>query len=245
VKVAVLSDIHSNLEALDACLAVATARGVGAFACLGDLVNYGADPAATLDRIMRLPGLIAVLGNHDEAMFLPPRWPVGSEVEHAAAWTRQRLQPEHVNFLRDLAYVQHAHGAAFAHAAFDAPSKWEYVVTSRQAQRSFKVMRASLLFFGHVHVPCIFTERADGGLEELDPEAGHTYPLAGDRRYLVNVGSVGQPRDGNNAACFVIYDSAARSVTFERVGYAHAAAAEKIRAAGLHPFYAERLASGQ
>ncbi len=245
MKVAVLSDIHSNLEALDACLAVASARGVAAYVCLGDLVNYGADPAATLDRIMQLPGLVAVLGNHDEAMFLPPRWPAGSEVEQAAAWTRQRLQPGHVSFLRDLAYVQHAHGAAFAHAAFDAPSQWEYVVTTRQAQRCFKVMRASLMFLGHVHVPCIFTERADGTLEELAPQAGQPYALAADRRYLVNAGSVGQPRDGNNAACFVIYDCAARSVCFERVHYAYASTAEKIRAAGLHPFYAERLASGQ
>jgi diadenosine tetraphosphatase ApaH/serine/threonine PP2A family protein phosphatase len=240
-----LSDIHSNIEALEACLAVAAREGVEAYVCLGDSVNYGADPVATLDRVMALPGLIAVLGNHDEAMFLPPRWPAASEVEQTAAWTRRQLKPAHLEFLRDLPYVQHAHGASFAHAALDFPNNWEYVVEPRQAERCFKAVRAPLLFLGHVHVPCIFRQRADGVVEEMEPEPNRPYSLAADARYLVNVGSVGQPRDGDNTACFVTCDLAARTLAFHRVAYDFAGAAAKIRRAGLHPFFADRLAVGQ
>jgi predicted phosphodiesterase len=245
MKIAVLSDIHSNIEALEACLAVAERHNVAAYACLGDSVNYGADPVATLNRIMALPGLIAVLGNHDESMFLAPSWSASSKVEQTAAWTRQQLQPAHLKFLRGLPYVQRGHGAVFAHAALDFPADWEYVVEPGQARRCFKAVRGRLLFLGHVHVPCIFRQRPDGVVEEIEPESNRPYALADDSRYLVNVGSVGQPRDGDNTACFVTYDAAIGELTFKRVPYDFTRAAKKIRRAGLHPFYAERLALGQ
>jgi diadenosine tetraphosphatase ApaH/serine/threonine PP2A family protein phosphatase len=245
MKIAVLSDIHSNLEALEACLAVAAQQGVTAYACLGDSVNYGADPVATLDRIMALPGLIAVLGNHDEAMFLAPRWSTSSKMEQSAAWTRRQLQPAHLEFLRDLPYVQRAHGAVFGHAALDFPPDWKYVMKPRHAKRCFKAVHGRLLFLGHVHVPRIFRQSSNGIVEEIEPESNRPYTLAAETRYLVNVGSVGQPRDGDNTACFVTYDDAAGELTFQRVPYDYARAAEKIRRAGLHPFYADRLALGQ
>lgn len=245
MKIAVLSDIHSNIEALEACLQVAARHGVDGYACLGDSVNYGADPVATLDRIMALPRLIAVLGNHDEAMFLAPRWSLASELEHCAAWTRRQLRPEHLDFLRGLPYLQRAHGAVFAHAVMDYPNSWEYVVEAKQAERCFKAVRERLLFLGHVHIPYLFRQGRDGRVEEIEPRPGETYALSPDDRYLVNVGSVGQPRDGDNGASFVIYDVAAASLRFERVAYDVAAAAAKIRRAGLHPFFAERLAAGQ
>jgi diadenosine tetraphosphatase ApaH/serine/threonine PP2A family protein phosphatase len=245
MKIAVLSDIHSNIEALEACLAVAEQHAVAAYACLGDSVNYGADPVATLDRIMALPGLIAVLGNHDEAMFLAPHWAASSQIEQAAVWTRQQLQPGQLEFLRGLPYVQRAHGAVFAHAALDFPADWEYVIEPGQARRCFKAVDGQVLFLGHVHVPCIFRQRADGVVEEIEPEPKRRYTLADDKRYLVNVGSVGQPRDGDNTACFVIYDAAIGELSFQRVPYDFARAAETIRRAGLHSFYAERLALGQ
>ena len=244
MKVAVISDVHSNLEALEACLTEAMRQNVQAFVCLGDMVNYGPDPGATLDRIMSLPGLIAVLGNHDEAMFRDPMWSASSEVEQAAAWTRRQLRAEHLAFLRDLHYVQYAHGAAFAHAAFDFPDNWEYVVDRKQAKRAFSAVTAGVMFYGHVHWPQIFVLAASGAIEIIDPLEDEEYPLREDCRYLVNVGSVGQPRDGINRACFVIYDDRARSIFYRRVTYNHAATAEKILAAGIHPFFAERLARG-
>jgi predicted phosphodiesterase len=244
VKIAVISDIHSNLEALEACRLEAQRDGVEAFVCLGDMVNYGPDPGPTLDRIMSLPGLIAVLGNHDEAMFREPMWSTSSEVEQAAAWTRSQLRPEHLAFLKDLHYVQHAHGAAFAHAAFDFPDNWEYVVNRQQARRAFNAVSARLMFFGHVHWPQIFVQTTDRDIELIDPLADERYPLSDGCRYLVNVGSVGQPRDGINTACFVVYDDQARSIYFRRAAYDYAATASKILATGLHPFFAERLARG-
>ncbi len=244
MKIAVISDVHSNLEALDACREEALREGVEAFVCLGDMVNYGPDPVKTLDRIMSLPGLIAVLGNHDEAMFRTPMWSASSEVEQAAMWTRNQLRQDHLQFLKELHYVQHAHGAAFAHAAFDFPDNWEYVVNAKQAKRVFSTVSAQLMFFGHVHWPQIFMRTASGEIDAVEPLSGETYAMRDDCRYLVNVGSVGQPRDGINAACFVIFDQEARSVSFRRPSYDHVATAEKIRAAGLHPFFAERLARG-
>ena len=244
MKIAIISDVHSNLEALDACLAEARREGVEAFVCLGDMVNYGPDPGPALDRIMSLPGLIAVLGNHDEAMFRDPMWSASSEVEQAAAWTRKQLRPEHVTFLKDLHYVRYAHGAAFAHAAFDFPDNWEYVVESKQAKRAFSAISAELMFYGHVHWPQIFLRTVSGEIQIIDPVDGEAYPLREGCRYLVNVGSVGQPRDGINAACFVVYDDVARSISYRRAPYDHAATAAKILAAGLHPFFAERLARG-
>lgn len=245
MKIAVLSDIHGNLEALTACVARANDQGVEAFVGLGDFVNYGADPGPTLDALMALPGFIAVIGNHDEAMFRETRWPRDSEVEHAAAWTRDRLSAAHLAFLRELHYVRRAHGVAFAHAAFDFPDNWEYVVKPRQARKCFRAVTDRLLFMGHVHVPAIFRQGADGAVDEIGATPGIVHRFVPGLRYLVNVGSVGQPRDENPEACFVIYDKADASVRFERVTYDVARAADKIRAAGLHPFYADRLARGQ
>lgn len=246
MKIAVLSDVHSNLEALSACVAHANGQGVEAFVGLGDFVNYGADPGPTLDALMALPGFIAVIGNHDEATFREPRcWPSGSEIEHAAAWTRKRLSAAHLEFLRDLQYLRRAHGAAFAHAAFDVPDNWEYVVRPKQAKKCFKAVTDRLLFMGHVHVPAIFRQGADGAVDEIGITPGVVHRFMPGFRYLVNVGSVGQPRDQNPEACFAIYDAADASVRFERVAYDVARAADKIRAAGLHSFYADRLARGQ
>jgi diadenosine tetraphosphatase ApaH/serine/threonine PP2A family protein phosphatase len=246
VKLAVFSDIHSNIEALDACLLRAAELGADGYVCLGDTVNYGADPTATLDRLLAIPGLTTVLGNHDEGMFLEPSWSPSSEIERAAAWTRQQLQARHIAFLRDLPYLHQAHGAAFAHATFDFPNSWDYIVDARGAKRCFAaVPDVAALFLGHVHVPLVFEATADGKVLKIEPPAQRSYLLPAGSRCLVNVGSVGQPRDGDNAACFVVYDSVARSIEFERVRYAFTRTAEKIRRAGLHEFYAERLAVGQ
>jgi diadenosine tetraphosphatase ApaH/serine/threonine PP2A family protein phosphatase len=147
--------------------------------------------------------------------------------------------------LKDLPYLHHAHGAVFAHAVFDFPNSWEYVVSPRQARRCFDTFQAPMLFLGHVHVPCLYAAGPTRSVEEITPQAGHGYTPAPGCRYLVNVGSVGQPRDGDNAAAFVMYDSEAPSITFHRVPYDFPHTARKIRQAGLHDFYAERLASGQ
>ena len=117
MKIAVLSDIHSNLEALQACIRKASIAGVEQYVCLGDIIGYGADPVATLELVISLPGLIAVRGNHDEAA-LTGRYPgVDQSIQDAIQWTHQRLSKEHLKFLSELPYVYPANGAVYAHAS--------------------------------------------------------------------------------------------------------------------------------
>lgn len=245
MKIAVLSDIHSNLEALEACCRLARQQGVERFACLGDFVGYGADPVATLDLVLSLPGLIAVLGNHDESIIVFGKEAVPNPfVRHTREWARRRLRPEHLEYLRSLPYVHAEKDVTYVHASARHPHDWEYLRNVRQAEACLRAARTSLVFIGHGHVPTIFCRGAGGVTTEMDAAEGAPLVLEPGNAYVVNVGSVGQPRDGNSAACFAIHDDNARTVTFHRVAYDHAAAAAKIRAAGFDPFFADRLSRG-
>jgi diadenosine tetraphosphatase ApaH/serine/threonine PP2A family protein phosphatase len=245
MKIAILSDIHGNLEALEACCQRAWQQGVERFACLGDLVGYGADPVATLDLLFSLPGLISVLGNHDESIIVFGKEAVPSPfVRHTREWARQRLRPAHLEYLRSLPYVRAENGVTYVHASARHPHDWEYLRDTQQAEACLRAARTPLVFIGHGHVPTVFCRRADGVTNEIGVAESMPFFLAPGNAYVVNVGSVGQPRDGNSAACFVIYDEKARTITYHRVAYDHAAAAAKIRAAGFDPFFAERLSRG-
>jgi diadenosine tetraphosphatase ApaH/serine/threonine PP2A family protein phosphatase len=245
MRIAVFSDVHSNLEALERCLAHARAQGAERYVCLGDMVGYGADPAATLQTIMGLPGLIAVRGNHDESLFRDPGDGAPPQVRAAAAWTRAQLSAAQLEFLNRLPYLRRESAATYVHASAAEPTHWEYVRSSEAASRCLAASESPLTFFGHVHETRIFYETAAGAMREFTPVNGEAIPLSPRSRYLINVGSVGQPRDGNAAAGYVLYDEARAEVTFHRLAYDYQRTARKIRAAGLPPFYAERLARGR
>ncbi len=245
MRIAILSDIHSNLEALERVCEHAAAHAAERYVCLGDFIGYGADPGPTLERVMALPGLIAVRGNHDEALFRELGRGAFPEIRQAIAWTRERLSPVQLNFLADLPLLVRAGRLTYAHASANQPDAWEYLRQPDQILACLDAAATPMTFIGHVHVPRVFYETAAGAVRELVPQDGMPVPLSTSGRYVVNVGSVGQPRDGNNAACYVLYDDIAHEVTFHRLAYDYVTTAGKIRDAGLSPFFAERLAYGR
>jgi diadenosine tetraphosphatase ApaH/serine/threonine PP2A family protein phosphatase len=243
MRQAIFSDIHSNIEALQTCVAHARQHGVTRFACLGDCVGYGADPASTLTLLMSLPDLLLVRGNHDEALFDAKVIDVPG-IRESIDWARARLSPAQLDLLRQAPYVHHAGRVTYAHASAHAPERWEYLRHFEQIHDCLAATDAQVTFIGHVHVPMVFYRTAGGTLRELSPQPDVPIPLSSTCRYVVNVGSVGQPRDGNNTASYAIYDDDANEVTFFRLPYDYLAAGNKILAAGLYPRFAERLAEG-
>jgi len=245
MKIAILSDIHSNFEALSACRERALAHRVGQFVCLGDSVGYGADPAATLDLLLSLPGLVAVLGNHDEHVIVEGDSLPSPQVKQAVDWTRKQLRREHLDFLGSLPYQHVERGVTYVHASAARPYDWDYLLDADQVWECMQVAETPLVFIGHVHVPSIYRETRNNSAERVAFEEGTEFAINSNRHYVVNVGSVGQPRDDDNRASFVIYDEERNSLAFQRVSYDYSKTAGKILAAGLHPFFAERLKSGR
>lgn len=244
MKIAILSDIHSNLEALTACHERALAHGVEKFVCLGDCVGYGPDPVATMDLLMSLPGLIAVLGNHDEHVIVEGESLPSPQVKQAVDWTRNQLRRDQLDFLGALPYLRIEGGVTYVHATAARPYEWEYLLAPAQVWECMQAAETSIVFIGHVHIPAIYRETRTSSAELVELQADIPIALNPSQCHVVNVGSVGQPRDNDNRASFVIYDEEQNSVTFLRVPYDFAATGRKIVQAGLHPFFAERLAAG-
>lgn len=244
---AILSDIHSNLEALEQCLVHARTQGVARYVCLGDVVGYGADPAAVVARLLALPGLLLIRGNHEEALWRADQaagavWP---GVAESLAWTRRQLSAAALEALVTAPYLVREGAVTYVHASAHRPEDWEYVYGAEQARACMEAAGTPLTFVGHVHLPRVFYETPGGAVRELVPAAGVAIPLSPHARYVVSVGAVGQPRDGLTAAAYAVYDDESHTVTIHRVPYDYTAAAAKIRAAGLDPFFAERLAYGR
>lgn len=246
MKTAILSDIHANLEALSACLRHAQRHGAERYVFLGDLVGYGADPHACLDLVREhaATGALVVRGNHDDAALgglCAEMHPVARE---AAMWTRERLSDEERGFLDALPYAIERDGRLFVHASADRPQNWEYVASRSAAARCFAATAAQAVFAGHVHHPLLYFSARDA-VSEFAPQPGIPVPLSGTRRWLALAGSVGQPRDGNPAASYLLLDEANDLLSFFRVPYDWMTAAAKIRAAGLPAVLAERLEAGE
>lgn len=248
MKTALLSDLHANLRALDACVAHAMAHGAGRFALLGDLVGYGAQPAEVMGRVreMARQGAIVLKGNHDEMALVAPG--EGRPDVGGAAWTRTQLAAADLEFLAALPLTV-TDGAVFlVHASADAPQRWHYVDNERRAEASLDAACADAgvryVFGGHVHHQRLYFRGTSQRLLRFDPTAGVTIPLPPHRRWIATVGSVGQPRDGDTNAMYAMFDEARAELTFHRVAYDHLAAAASIRAAGLPESFAQRLEQG-
>lgn len=246
MRIALLADIHANLEALTACLAHAEARGAGRFAFLGDLVGYGADPVPVLDIVMAYAagGARTVLGNHDQAAIGAASERMHDSAERVIDWTRGQLRPEHRAFLAALPYTSRDGDRLFVHASAAAPERWIYVTDPLRAAHSMDGAAATYTFGGHVHEPRLYYHGADARPQPFKPTPGEPIPVPGHRRWLAIVGSCGQPRDGNPAACYAMLDAQRAELTFHRVPYDHASAARKIRAAGLGERLAARIERG-
>ncbi len=247
MRTALFADIHSNLEALQACLAHARHEGVDRFAFLGDLLGYGADPLACLDIVAELAaqGAPVVCGNHDVACLGGSLHEMSLTPRDAIYWTRKLLGAREREFLAGLPLSITEADRLYVHASADQPEAWTYVTGTEEAAASFAATSARTIFIGHVHLPLVYFAETGEMPRAFPPMPGVPIPLGDDCRWLIIVGAVGQPRDGNPAACYAIHDAASGTLTHFRVPYDAHAAARKILAAGLPERLAWRLISGE
>lgn len=225
MRFALISDIHSNLPALEAVLASAEAEGCERILCLGDVVGYGAYPNEVIERLADLH-VPTILGNHDAAAVgRLGREVMNNNARAAIEWTVSVLTPASRSFLTGLPLARSEGEALFVHASPLNPDEWCYIFNVSEAQAAFRAFSESICFYGHTHFPTQFTSSADG-------------------KRLINVGSVGQPRDRDPRACYGIYDQKNRAFRWNRVDYSIEVAARAIIDAGLPPYLAERLSRG-
>jgi len=246
MKLALVTDLHANREAVTAVLAHAQAQGVDQHAFLGDFVGYGADPAWVVDQVAQhvAHGAVAVMGNHDAAVVSGSSATMIDDARQVVDWTRARLSEPQLVFLAELPMKVTQDDRLFVHANAWAPAAWGYVQGRMEAVRSLHATAARYTFCGHVHEPMLFHLAATGKAGEFVPVPGVGIALSPQRQWLAIPGSAGQPRDGNPAACYAMFDTATATLTFHRVPYDHEAASAKIRAAGLPQRLAQRLSDG-
>ncbi|MDL2358361.1 MAG: metallophosphoesterase family protein [Pseudomonadota bacterium] len=246
MRLALLTDLHANREALSACLAHAEQQKADQYAFTGDFVGYGADPAWVVDTVMDyvLRGAAAVQGNHDYSVTRDSRPQMHAEAREVIDWTRGQLNVGQLAFLAGLPLIEERGNMLFVHASAADPIKWEYVTGQDAAERSLRATRSRLVFCGHVHSPALYRRADDGRMGSHAPVPGMRIAIKPQHQYLVIPGAVGQPRDGNCAACYAIYDDVAREVTYFRVPYDHGAAARRVISAGLPIVFAMRLIEG-
>lgn len=240
MRYAILSDIHANLEALDAVLADARAQSCTHFVCLGDVVGYNANPSECVQRIRELECPV-VKGNHDEqASIVTPTEGFNELAEEAIDWTREHLSADDKAWLSDLPLTRQVGDFTIVHATLDMPERWGYVFNDLDASASFTLQHTLLCLFGHTHWPTAFV--CDDNVHRIT--VGQIVLEAGEK-YFINPGSIGQPRDRDWRAAYGIYDIDRKLVEQRRVEYDLETAQRKILAAGLPDRLAARLAVGR
>lgn len=243
MKYAILSDIHSNLPALRRVLDECERLDVDSFLITGDVVGYGAQPNECCNIIRDLKATV-IRGNHDEAAIKPGKeeW-FTSAARACILWTREVLTAENREFLEELRPTHQLDGAHLCHGSLPDPDK--YTTTAFEALETLQVMEEQICFLGHTHYAEWYTYRSDNRPPSQHPRPeGGELQLQPDRQYVINAGSIGQPRDGNSQASFATWDKAAAVATIHRVSYDIAEAQERILEAGLPANMAERLKYG-
>ena len=250
MKLALLSDIHANIQALDACLEHALALGTEQFVLLGDFVGYGANPVEVVQRVQALAsdGALLIKGNHDAGAVSPPRF-ARTVGDSTTAWTHAQLAPEHRQFLHTLPMVMQHGSILLLHASADGPDLWRYVYSGTAAAASLgaaaTLPEVRHVFGGHVHHQTLYVGRGGQQVSKLSPLPGIAVALPMDRHWLATIGSAGQPRDGDPRAMYATFDTGTLAFTFQRVAYDHHDAADAIVPAGLPAWLAARLALGR
>ena len=246
MRVALFADIHGNREAFEACLDHAARSGAERQVFLGDLVGYGADPQWVVDTVMAAVGrgALALQGNHDAAIQAGGSGMNGTAAA-AITWTRSILTAEAAAFLAALPLEIEEEDRLYVHADASAPSRWNYVTDTEGARKSLEATRALATFCGHVHTPCVYGITATAKVTRFKPVTAVPVPLTRPRQWLAVMGAVGQPRDGDPAACYGMLDTDAATIAWMRVPYDIRTAAGKIRAAGLPESLALRLFEGR
>ncbi|MCX6354121.1 MAG: metallophosphoesterase family protein [Candidatus Aureabacteria bacterium] len=240
MRYALISDIHGNTDALHAVLADIEKSGADKLLCLGDIVGYGAEPEECL-REVRSEKIDTIQGNHDSATVgTTPLEHFNEYAKEAVLWTAARLGAEDKKYLRDLPLTRDYGGFTIVHSSLDAPHEWHYIVDMLAARRCFELLTERICFIGHSHVPLVFTESGS-----LSCGRESEIAIREDARYIINIGSVGQPRDGDSRASYGFYDTEAMRVEIRRVPYDIRSVQIKIESAGLPRFLAFRLGIGR
>ena len=240
MRYAIFGDIHANLEAFQTVLEDARTQGATDFVCLGDMVGYNADPIACLELVRDLQCPV-VKGNHDEQASENTELTYFNPLAaRAIQWTRDQLSPAHKDWLRALKFSRLVRNFTIVHATLDSPSSWGYIISDLDASASFSYQHTQLCFYGHTHVPRAFVR--DIRVNELPPDLLTIEP---GKKYFINAGSVGQPRDEDWRASYVLYSPAQQTVEWRRLEYNISTAQAKIIAAGLPERLATRLSEGR
>ena len=241
MRYGIYSDIHANLEALKAVLEMLEKENVDQYICLGDIVGYGANPRECLQLALEYDSLL-VAGNHDYAIAGKLNIDFFNHyAQEAVLWTREQLSDKERQFLRNLDLVQKIEGVlTIVHGTLNFPEMFDYIQTSYDAHLSLELLETPVCFLGHSHVPVAFYQGPTVTFS-MDEEIS----IAKDSKTLVNVGSVGQPRDENPLASCAVYDDEAEKVWLHRVEYDIETAIEKIITAGLPEILGERLRYGR
>ena len=240
MKFAIIGDIHANLEALNAVLEDANENDCSHFVCIGDIVGYNANPKECLAVVKGLDCPV-VKGNHDE-MVASDIELVGLNplAEQSMTWTRENLTQEDKTYLINLKLVRQVRDFTIVPATLDSPGGWGYVTSKFHALESFGYQYTPVCFIGHTHVPAFYIKTSS--VEEL---GGRVLDIENGKKYLINVGSVGQPRDGDPRASYCIYDLGGQRILNRRVEYDIKSAQRKIIDAGLPGKLADRLSHGK
>jgi len=242
LRYAIISDIHGNLQAAEAVLGLIERLDIERIVCLGDIVGYGGDPSPCVDLVRRFCSRV-IIGNHDAgAVGLTPVEYFNPAAREAVLWTGAVLPEEDKDYLRNLPYEMDLEDFRIVHSTPDDPAQWRYLLAGEDAGPLFDSFNSRLLFYGHTHVPMVFGKNARGAVSE---QAAADFVLEKKGRYIINAGSVGQPRDGDPRAAFAVYDSQSEEVTFYREPYDIAAAQKRILQNGLPQMLAIRLAFGR
>lgn len=238
---AILSDIHGNYEALEAVLNALSSERIDRNLCLGDIVGYGADPGECIAQIKKL-NAITVAGNHDWASigFFNNSY-FNPAAREAVIWTERHIPWEDKDFLKGLQLVYKEGELTLVHGSLHNPEQFDYILDLNSAYYSFQALQTKICFIGHSHVPLAFVRKK----QDYNYTFQQRMKIEEDKFYIINAGSVGQPRDGNPHAAYVVYDSQKKQVQIKRVPYNIAKAQRKIVKAGLPKVLAERLALGR
>ena len=242
LRYGIFSDIHSNLEALDAVIEGYKKEKIDRYLCVGDVVGYAANPKECIEKVRSL-AMITIAGNHDWAsvnLFSTDYFnPLAKE---AVSWTGYNLDEQGRYFLEHLMLIYKNEDLTMVHGTLDEPADFNYMTDDYIASRTFELLETNICFVGHTHVPGVFIKSKDGRIEYQEESS---VDIKEDNKYIINVGSVGQPRDGNPQAAYCIYDTKKRNVRIQRISYDIRTARKKIINEGLPEFLGDRLLVGR